>query len=85
MTISRHAIEMAKRLKEILVEKGYPLAMESPTNQQFVLLTDSQIEKLSQKVQFSYWEPYDETRTVVRFAASWSTTEEDLKKLQEIL
>ena len=36
-------------------------------------------------VSFSFWEKYDETHTVVRFAVSWSTTEDDLKVLENAL
>lgn len=83
--ISRNAIEMAHRLRELLHEKGLTFYLESPTNQQFVILEDEMYRKLSQKVALSFWEKYDETHTVVRFAVSWSTTEEDLEELAEIL
>ena len=36
--ISKHAIEMAEKLKSVLKEKGYRFFLESPTNQQFVIL-----------------------------------------------
>lgn len=40
---------------------------------------------LSGKVVTSFWEKYDETHIVVRFATSWSTTEEDLAALEVAL
>jgi len=83
--ISAYAIEMAERLKKMFKEKGYTFYLESPTNQQFLLLEDSEMERLKEKVAFSFWEKADENHTVVRFATSWSTTEEDMKKLEEIL
>lgn len=83
--ISRHAIEMTERMKELLIAKGYRFYIDSPTNQQFVILRNKDMERLSQQVKFSYWEPYDETHTVVRFACSWSTTQEDLNALAAIL
>ena len=85
MQISRHAIDMAERLKTIFQSKGYAFAWTSPTNQQFVILPNEQIEALRGEVDFSVWEPADETHSVVRFATSWSTTEEDLKKLDALL
>lgn len=85
MQISRHAIDMAERLKTIFQSKGYEFAWTSPTNQQFVILPNEQIEALRGEVDFSVWEPADETHSVVRFATSWSTTEEDLKKLDALL
>ncbi|MBQ9777860.1 MAG: low specificity L-threonine aldolase [Clostridia bacterium] len=83
--ISRHAIDLAEELKSILKRKGYPFFLESPTNQQFVILENTRMEALKQQVRFSFWEHYDTTHTVVRFATSWSTTKEDLNKLKEIL
>lgn len=83
--ISRHAIDMAEKLKEIFHECGIPMFLESPTNQQFVILENRLMEKLENRVAFSFWEKYDDSHTVVRFASSWSTTEDDLGRLREIL
>ena len=84
-TISRHAIEMAEELKAIFHEANIPFYLESPTNQQFLILENRQMETLREQVAFSFWEKYDDTHTVVRFATSWSTTEEDLRSLRELL
>jgi threonine aldolase len=83
--LSRHAIEMADKLKSVLREKGYSFAWETPTNQQFVILENNKMKELREKVAFSFWEKYDESHTVVRFATSWSTTEKDIELLKEIL
>lgn len=83
--ISRHAIETAELLKTILNEKGYRFAWESFTNQQFIILENEQMEKLKEKVGFSFWEKFDNNHTVVRFATSWSTRKEDIEKLKTIL
>lgn len=85
MSISRHAIDMAKQLKQLFSEKGYSFFIDSPTNQQFVILENEQMNKLKQQVVFSFWEKYDDNHTVVRFATSWSTTEEDMTRLSEII
>ncbi len=83
--ISRHAIEMAEKLKDILKEKGYTFYTESPTNQQFIVLEDIRLKKLDGKVAYSFWEKVDEAHTVIRLATSWSTKEEDLEVLRELL
>ncbi len=83
--ISRHAIDMAELLKKGLHEKGYTFYLESPTNQQFLLLRDEEVERLKKQVAFSFWEKPDAEHTVVRFATSWSTTEEDVAQLMQIL
>ena len=82
--ISRHAIDMAEKLKEIIREKGWEFYMDSPTNQQLVLMTEEQMEVLGKKVVFDRWGVYDEKRTIVRLATSWSTREEDLEVLREV-
>ena len=83
--ISRHAIDCAEELKKIFKGKGYRFYLESPTNQQFIILDNEKLAALKEKVKFSYWEPYDESQTVVRFATSWATTKEELQRLKEIL
>ena len=83
--ISRHAIDMAEKLKAGLKAKGYRLLYDSPTNQQFVILENGMMEALSQKVSFSFWENYDPQHTVVRFATSWATREEDIDALLQLM
>lgn len=83
--ISQHAIEMAERLKSVFVEKGIPFFMESPTNQQFVILENAKIEELRTQVSFCFWEKYDEQHSVIRFTTSWSTKEEDIEALRGLL
>lgn len=82
--ISRHAIEMAGRLKEIIRSKGWEFYMDSPTNQQLILMDEEQMSELGKTVIFDRWGVYDEKRTIVRLATSWSTTEEDLKALEAL-
>lgn len=83
--MSLHAIKMANLLKDIIKEKGYPFYLESPTNQQFIIVTNEQYKSLQEKVRFSFWEKYDDHHTVIRLATSWSTTQDNLLKLKEIL
>lgn len=55
--LGKHAIELAKELKAILREKNYRFYLESPTNQQFIILENSQLEILSQAgLVYSFWE-----------------------------
>lgn len=83
--ISKHAMEMAQALKELFQRKGYEFYLNSPTNQQFILLENQKIAELQGKVTFDFWGPYDEKRTIVRFATSWSTTRGDLEELAKLL
>ena len=59
--------------------------INSPTNQIFVILENKKMEELGEKVKFSFWEKYDDSHTVVRFATSWATKMEDIDSLIETL
>ena len=83
--ISRHAIEMADRMRTVFREKGYRFFIETVTNQIFVILENTRMEELKKNVVFSFWEQLDATHTVVRFASSWATSEEDIEALAQIL
>lgn len=81
----KHAIQMAEEMKQIFKEKGYHFYLETPTNQQFIILENQQMETLKQKVNFSFWMRLDEKHSVVRFATSWATKTENLEQLREAL
>lgn len=83
--ISAHAMEMARRLKQAFRTRGIEFYIDSPTNQQFVILENSRMERLAKKVAFSFWEKADESHTVVRFVSSWSTTKRDIAELEAAL
>jgi threonine aldolase len=59
--------------------------METPTNQQFVIIENEKMNALKSKVKFCFWEKVDAAHSAVRFATSWSTLEEDLDALKKIL
>ncbi|MBR1911988.1 MAG: low specificity L-threonine aldolase [Treponema sp.] len=84
-TISRNAIEMADMLKQAFLARGYQFYLDSPTNQQFIILENKKMEELKQEVGFSFWQKFDNTHTVVRFATSWATTRENIEKLIALL
>ena len=83
--ISKNAIETAMKLKRALQEKGYQLFLDSPTNQQFVILPNEDMARIREHASIEYWEKYDETHTVVRFCTSWATTQEDIDALAAVL
>lgn len=85
MRISQNAIDMAELLKKAFRERGYRFYLESPTNQQFIILENKEMERLLEKVAFSFWEKYDVEHTVVRFATSWATSREDIDELHKLL
>lgn len=84
-TIGKEAIRHAKRIRRILLSKGYPLAWNSPTNQQFIILSDAEAEKLRAFVGFDLWGRADEGHWIARFTSSWSTTDADVDELDHTL
>lgn len=83
--ISRHALEMADRIRNALTEKGYEFFIPTVTNQIFVVLDDTKLQSLEGSVSYSVWEHLDDGRTVIRIATSWATTEENVNTLVALL
>lgn len=85
LKIARNAIDKANKMKEIFKAKQYRFYLETPTNQQFIIMENSKMQELRQKISFSFWAKYDDNHTIVRFATSWATTDEAIKELESIL
>ncbi len=83
--IAAHADRMAALLKGIFLEKGYKIYIDSPTNQQFFVMSRQKAKELHGKVRFEDWCPVDEDNIAVRFVTSWATTEENVLALKEII
>ena len=79
--IARNAVEQALKLRDVLVEKGYEIYLDSPTNQQFVVMPTKRLEVLSQKVGYDVICTLDAHNTVIRFCTSWATTDAQLAHL----
>lgn len=79
--ITKQAVDLAMRIKLAFAEKNIPALIESDTNQQFVILENKQMKKLSEKYVFEYEKKIDDTHTAVRFCTSWSTTEAEVDAL----
>lgn len=84
LACGQNAIETAQRLKDGLREKGYAFYLDSPTNQQFVILENEKMKELRKEVSFSFWQTIDEDHTVVRFATSWATRMEEIEELLKL-
>ena len=79
-------VPRAMMLAELMrLKHGIAIAYDSPTNQQFVVLSPALYEALSQKVAFEIWERKSEHEIICRFVTSWATKEEELDELDRIL
>lgn len=83
--MSKHADKMAMLIKNACIKKGYGMLTDSPTNQQFPIMPDDVLEKLSQDFAYSYIQRIDEKNSAVRFCTSWATNEVDVIKLVEAI
>ncbi len=81
LTLARHANKQAERIREALLQKGYKMAVPSPTNQQFFVLPNDHLKKLEEKYVLGIWGVADANYTIVRFCTSWATKEENIDKL----
>lgn len=82
--ISKHAIDMAMKIKSACKKINIPFAYESYTNQQFLVLNDEQVKKLEEKFVVSHIEKRNEGN-VIRICTSWATTLENVELLIEEL
>lgn len=79
--ISKHAIDEAMRIKKVLKDKGVSFVIESPTNQQFPIFSDSLIKKIGEKYGYEEDQRIDETHSAIRFCTSWATKTENVDAL----
>ena len=85
LRIGRPAITAAERIQKALQEKGYRLYFETPTNQIFCIMENRALERFGEKVEYGFWEKYDEDHTVIRLATDWGTTGEEITALIDAL
>ena len=84
LSIGEKAVALAMRLRQLFTDRlGYRPFIDSPTNQQFFIIPNDDLDKLRQHIGFEVWCPYDEGHTVCRFVTSWATTEEEIDALEQ--
>ncbi len=85
MELGRNAIDAAARIRQALKDKGYEFAIDSPTNQIFLVLTPEEKARLEENIVMGFWENLPDGRIVMRIATSWATTEENVDRLITLL
>ena len=83
--IACETVGRAMRLRDIFNAAGYPVVVDSPTNQQFFTLPNTLIDKLKEEASFEIWGPRGESESTVRFVTGWSTTDEDIETLKDLM
>ncbi len=75
------ATAQALRIRDAFAAAGVQEFVASPTNQQFVILSDAQMEALGHEFVFSFDHALGPSRNVCRFCTSWATTAEEVDTL----
>ena len=83
--MARHANEMAERLQKGLVDMGWQLWVESPTNQIFFVVPNELRAKIDEVCEYEDWCIYDDKQMVIRFVTCFNTTEADVDGLLDAL
>ena len=79
--LAAKADSQAMRIRDAFKAKGYSFLVDTPTNQQFPILTAEDIERLDRDFAFSIWQKIDEGHTAVRFCTSWATLDASIDRL----
>lgn len=79
--LSEHAVSQAMRIRDAFESKGFGFLVQSPSNQQFPILDNATMKRLSSDFLFSVWQKVDDTHTAVRFCTSWATRSEAVDAL----
>lgn len=85
MTMGRHAVHEADRIRAALTQKGYEVLFGGRTNQIFIHLTNDEAARLSQKVMMGFWEHTDANHVIERIATSWATDPRETDALVAVL
>ena len=79
--IAAHADREAMRIRRAFEAKGAAMLYDSPTNQQFPILTAPQLDRLARDFSFERWQKLEDGRVAARFCTSWATAPENVDAL----
>ena len=79
--ITAEAVAQAARIRAALCARGVKMYIDSPSNQQFPILTRAQRAFLERDFVLSHWQKLDDGHDVMRICTSWATREENVRRL----
>ncbi len=83
--ISEEAVRLAMQIKKAFLDKGIKFLYDSPTNQQFPILSAEQIGILKREFAFSDIMDMGNGFRAVRFCTSWATRKCDVDELLKVI
>ena len=81
--LAQNANARAEELRQIFRSHDIPFLMETTTNQLFPILDNEVVKKIEKEFIVTFWERYDDTRSVIRFVCSFATKKEDIERFGE--
>lgn len=75
-----HANQMANRMADAFKSLGFPLLIDSDTNQLFPVLPNNLVTKLQEQYGCLIWKVVDAEHSCVRLITSWATPEDAVDK-----
>lgn len=75
------ATMQALKIRDVLAAEGFSFITDSPTNQQFVIMTPAQFAKLSEEFALSHIAYLPDGNYSVRICTSWATKDDEVDKL----
>jgi len=79
--IAAHANRMADQIRDTLQQLNFPLFAEGNTNQIFVILPNTVLERIARDFTYQKQAVIDDRHTAVRFCTSWATTQMSVNEL----
>lgn len=83
--LAAYANRQAMKIKNAMKERGVRFLSDTYTNQIFPILSNSLIEKLSEKFEFYVWKKIDDDFSAIRLITSWNTADEPVEEFIGII
>ena len=81
--IAKKSIEQAMRIKNAFINKSIEIYIDSPTNQQFVAVSDDVYNTLKKEFYFENEGQTEDGKKIIRFCTAWSTDDAEVDALVE--
>lgn len=83
--LAKKADNLAMYLHDELSNRGYSFFVDSYTNQQFPIVSNRVLSKISANIAFEYWQEVDAEHSAVRFCTSWAISKESVDILLQVM
>jgi threonine aldolase len=83
--LAAHANRQAMKIKNAMKERGVGFLSDTYTNQIFPILSNSLIEKLSEKFEFYIWKKMEDDFSAIRLITSWNTADQPVEEFIKMI